>query len=99
VYRRTSRADVTRIGQVLDGVEFPAAKWQLIAHADHYGADAVTRTELWSMPVGVYPDLVSVLTAIGVLARPARSRAVTPPPVAYRRQPGLQAAARERSER
>jgi hypothetical protein len=92
VYRRTSRADVTRIGQVLDGMEFPAAKWQLIAHADHYGADAVTRSELWAMPV-------AVLTAIGVLGRPAPSRAVPPPPAAYRSQPELQAAAQERRER
>jgi hypothetical protein len=99
VYRRTSRADVTRIGQVLDGVEFPAAKWQLIAHADHYGADAVTRAELWAMPVAVYPDLVSVLTAIGVPARSDPSRAVPPPPAAYRSQPEFQAAAQERRER
>jgi hypothetical protein len=51
------------------------------------------------MPVAVYPDLVSVLTAIGVLGRPAPSRAVPPPPAAYRSQPELQAAAQERRER
>jgi hypothetical protein len=97
-YRRTARADATRIGQVLDGVEFPAAKWQLIAHADHYGADSVTRSELWALPVGVYPDLLSVLVATGMPARPAPSHTV-PPPAAYRSQPGLQAAAQERPER
>ncbi|MCW0212095.1 MAG: DUF2795 domain-containing protein [Pseudonocardia sp.] len=89
---------MTRIGQVLSGVAYPAAKWQLLAHADHYGADSVTRTELWALPARVYPDLVSVLTTIGVLAPPARSRPAPPPPVPYRTQPGVQAAARERSE-
>ncbi|NMI02063.1 DUF2795 domain-containing protein [Pseudonocardia acidicola] len=93
MYRKSPKADTTRIGQVLAGCDFPAAKWQLIAHAEHYGADAGTRAELWSLPVTTYPDLAAVLTALGLLAPPTRVRP------GYRTQPGVQAAARARPPR
>jgi hypothetical protein len=48
VYRRTTRADVARIGHVLAGLTYPAAKWQIVGQADAYGADAVTTAQLWS---------------------------------------------------
>ena len=41
--RRSARADMARIAHVLAGVTFPAAKWQLIMHAEDYGADATSR--------------------------------------------------------
>ena len=49
--RRSARADMARIAHVLAGVTFPAAKWQLIMHAEDYGADATSRSDLWRLPV------------------------------------------------
>jgi hypothetical protein len=85
VYRRTYRADVARIGHVLAGLDYPAAKWQIVAHADHYGADAVTTAQLWSLIPGAYTDLAAVCSALGLL--PARG--------AYRQQPPQQTAGRD----
>lgn len=56
-----------RICQVLAGAPFPAARWQLMAHAEHYGADAATRSDLWRLPAAVYDDLPSVLVSMGLL--------------------------------
>ena len=83
------RADVERLSQVLGDAEFPAAKWQLIMHAEAYGADASTRTELWRLPAGDYAAFVDVLAALGLVTAPAR-------PNGFRPQPLIQAAARER---
>jgi hypothetical protein len=73
VYRRTHRADVARIGHVLAGLGYPAAKWQIVVQADHDGADAVTMAQLWSLPPGSYVDLAEVCQALGLLPgrRPA----------------------------
>ena len=87
MYRRTSRADLARLGQVLAGLSYPAAKWQIIAHADHYGADSVSAAQLWSLPVGTYPDLTAIGVALGLLPA-VRS--------GYRQQPGIQAAGVDR---
>lgn len=62
-------ADARRICPVLDGIAFPAANWQLIMYAEEYGADARSRCELWAMTDGQYPDLRSVLTALGLVNR------------------------------
>jgi len=74
VYRRSLRADIQRISQVLAGLDFPAAKWQLIMYAEEYGADSTTRADLWSLPTGVYTDLNRVLAALGLVSQPARLR-------------------------
>lgn len=64
MYRRNTRADAERVAMVLDGLSFPAAKWQILMHAENYGADAFTRVELWSLPTGAYADLEAVLSAL-----------------------------------
>jgi hypothetical protein len=64
VYRRNPRADAERVSQVLAGMDYPAAKWQLLMQAEEYGADASTRAELWSLPTGQYADLDAVLSAL-----------------------------------
>jgi hypothetical protein len=100
VYRRNPRADAERVSQVLAGLTYPAAKWQILMHAENYGADAFTRAELWSLPTGEYPDVDSVLTALrstaDVAAAVPRQRTATyfpkypaqlAPPVAPRAQP------------
>jgi len=89
VYRRRTRADVQRLGQVLAGLEFPAAKWQLIMHGEEYGADAETRAELWSLPSRTYQDLRTVLVALDAAAAPPARRN------GYRLQPAVQAAGRQ----
>lgn len=89
MYHRNPRADVQRISQVLAGIPFPAAKWQLIMEAEDYGADAATRAELWALPTGSYADLTAVLAALGLAAQvPAAGR--------YRMQPAPQVAGRMR---
>lgn len=91
--RWNRRVDAERLTQVLDGVAYPAAKWQLIMHAEEYGADTATRADLWSLPSGDYPDLVAVLAAIecgrSAAQRLALYRTPHPPrtPVAGRLRP------------
>ena len=83
--RRDSREDVRRIGQVLDGLSFPAARWQVLAQADHYGADSVSRAQLSNLPVRTYPDLAEVLAALGLYVPDRRLRGVRPPPAVRQR--------------
>ena len=64
MYRRNPHADAERVSQVLSGLSYPAAKWQILMHAENYGADAFTRVELWSLPTGEYRDVESVLAAL-----------------------------------
>lgn len=90
MHRRNPRADVRRISQVLAGIPFPAAKWQLIMHAEAYGADAASRAELWGLPTGSYPDLPSVLASLGLVDAPpaaGRYRATWAPQAAGREGP------------
>jgi hypothetical protein len=53
-----------RLGYVLDGMSFPVQRWELIARAEHYGADATTLDELRSVPEGRYGSLTDVVNAI-----------------------------------
>jgi uncharacterized protein DUF2795 len=92
VYRRSLRADTQRISQVLAGLDFPAAKWQLIMYAEEYGADSTTRADLWSLPTGIYTDLSRVLAALGLVPQPTRLRTVQRPPT-------MQVAGRQRPHR
>jgi hypothetical protein len=85
--RRSARADMARIAHVLADVPFPAAKWQLIIHAEDYGADATSRADLWRLPAALYPDLAAVHVALGLVAAPPRA--------GYRPAPPAQAAGRD----
>ena len=80
-------ADIQRIRHVLTGVPFPAAKWQLIIHAEEYGADAPTRADLWGLPAGTYDGFAAVVAALGYAAPPPRP--------GYRTAPPAQAAAQD----
>lgn len=84
--RRNTHTDLERIRCVLADLSFPAAKWQVITHAEAYGADSTTRSDLWSLPVGSYPDLPAVLAALGLAKASATRRG-------YRLAPAVQAAA------
>lgn len=83
------RPDPQRLASVLAGVAFPAAKWELVMHAEHYGADVRTRADLWALPAGSYADLPDVFAAMGLAPARARHR--------YHQQPAAQAAAREQT--
>lgn len=95
--RRSARADTARIAHVLAGIPFPAAKWQLIMHAEDYGADATSRADLWRLPAAVYPDLAAVHAALGFTGRGSTGRGSTAGPAApgYRPAPPAQAAGRD----
>ncbi|OLT14617.1 hypothetical protein BJF78_17990 [Pseudonocardia sp. CNS-139] len=58
------RRNLERVAKVLDGLSYPAAKWQILMHAENYGADAFTRVELWALPTGEYADLAAVMWAL-----------------------------------
>jgi hypothetical protein len=63
-----TRVNPARVASVLDGVLFPAKKWQLIAQADYCGTDSQFRAELGRLPIGVYADLDAVLSGLQVLS-------------------------------
>lgn len=60
--------EAARLMSVLADMQFPARSWQLIAHAEHRGADWISRAELRGLPEGRYLTLPEVLVA----ARDAR---------------------------
>jgi hypothetical protein len=53
-----------RLGQVLAGQPFPAARWELIVGADLYGADALTMSKLHALPAVRLGSLADVLKAV-----------------------------------
>ena len=61
-----------RFQHVLAGQSFPAHRWELIAAAEMYGADLVTRSELQALLPVRFPCLADVLLAV------ERTRRVTP---------------------
>lgn len=52
------------VRQVLQGLTYPAEKWQIVTQAELYGADAQTRGELYRLPMGEYRDTSDVTTAL-----------------------------------
>ena len=53
-----------RLRYVLDGVTFPVDRWELIARAEHYGADAATLHDLRALPPRRYRSLTDVTDTI-----------------------------------
>jgi len=49
---------------VLDGLSFPVDRWELVARAEHYGADATTLHELRALSERRYRSLTDVINAI-----------------------------------
>jgi len=56
--------DSVGIRDVLAGVRFPAPRWQLVAHAQHWGATPSCISELVALPVREYRNLNDVAAAI-----------------------------------
>ena len=67
------RGTRARLRQVLQDVPFPAERWQLVAWADHYGADATTMQELRSLPARQYLSIEHVLHRVADPARQVES--------------------------
>jgi Protein of unknown function (DUF2795) len=53
-----------RLRDVLAEQRFPAARWELIAHALHYGADVHTLRELHALPEEMFRCLTDVERAV-----------------------------------
>jgi Protein of unknown function (DUF2795) len=53
-----------RLRHVLAGLSFPARRWQVIAEAEHYGADSRTRRELHTLPDARFESYASLLWAL-----------------------------------
>lgn len=55
-------ADLDKDGlrDVLEGLNFPARRWQLIAQAQHYGAHSACTRELSRLPAREYTSLGDV---------------------------------------
>ena len=60
-----SRAGEARLRQVLAGARFPADRWELVACAEHYGADATTMRELRGLPARRFTAIDQVLRLVG----------------------------------
>ncbi len=73
----------TVVQQVFWDLPFPAYRWQLIAHAAVYGADAVTMSKLHRLPLRRYSDCEDVAATIVAVQhsrpRPRRCRPMTIP--------------------
>lgn len=50
--------------QVLDGLSYPADKWQIVACAEVYGFDSETRRALHNLPVRSYRSAADVAAAL-----------------------------------
>jgi hypothetical protein len=61
------------LAQVLAGLAFPADRWQVLAHVDHYGPDRGTRHLFWQLPEQSYRSIGAVLAALGALDGPRES--------------------------
>jgi hypothetical protein len=73
----------TVVQQVFWDLQFPAYRWQLIAHAAVYGVDAVTMSKLHRLPLRRYHDCDDVTATIVAVQntrpRPRRYRPVAIP--------------------
>ena len=56
--------DAARLRHVLAGQRFPAERWELVAGAEAYGADELTRRDLWILPAGRYATVAEVVRAV-----------------------------------
>jgi len=56
--------DRSDVAAVLDGLRFPAHRWEVIAQAELYGTDMVTRRRLHRLPVRLYADCDDVAATV-----------------------------------
>lgn len=52
---------------VLDGLAYPAQRWQILIQAELYGADAMTKDVLRRLPQRSYADSLDVTRVLATL--------------------------------
>ncbi len=52
------------LSEILDGLSYPAEKWQITACAEIYGADVHTRRELYDLPAKTYESVEHITDAL-----------------------------------
>ena len=57
-----------RFRYALAGLRFPAERWQIVAWANDYGADAFTMDDLHNLPRRSYRDIRDVIDAVEAVA-------------------------------
>lgn len=70
-----------RLRQVLDGLSYPAERWQIVTWAELYGADTLTRAELAALPAGSYHAIGEIIAAVlagNAAARPSTAQTTGP---------------------
>jgi anti-sigma B factor antagonist len=55
---------MSQVAAVLADLVYPAAKWQVLAEADHYGGNIDVRSLLWALPAGSYESLETIRAAL-----------------------------------
>ncbi|WP_019632078.1 DUF2795 domain-containing protein [Actinomadura atramentaria] len=81
--------DAGQIKGVLDDMDFPAAKDDLVAHARERGADEPQLKALRALPLGDYDNLAEVLRSVPVDPAPDRSGTVRAEQERFHRHPDL----------
>ena len=66
-----------RLCHVLADQAFPACRWELIATAQAYGADAQSHAELHALPIACYTSLTHVVREVERVVGQASSGTVT----------------------
>ncbi|MBB4909060.1 DUF2795 domain-containing protein [Actinophytocola algeriensis] len=56
--------DRSDVAAVLDGLRFPAYRWEVIAQAELYGTDMVTRRRFHRLPARLYADCDDVADTV-----------------------------------
>jgi hypothetical protein len=56
--------DAARLRHFLASQRFPAERWELVVGAESYGADELTRRDLWILPAGRYATVADVVRAV-----------------------------------
>jgi len=54
------------LAEILDGLSYPAEKWQITACAEIYGADIHTRRELYNLPAMTYESVEHITTTMSM---------------------------------
>jgi hypothetical protein len=68
----TTPTRVWLVRRMLDGLPFPARRWQLLAQAELNGVDAVTHERLRRLPEREYANADDVAYALAHQVRPGR---------------------------
>jgi hypothetical protein len=58
--------------QVLNGLTYPAEKWQIVTTAEIYGADVATTASLHELPMREYANIEEIAAELPDGSRPAQ---------------------------